>query len=109
MKEKMKKESPCLTCRRVRNPDGCENKQCKDWQAWFIDRWEAMRKMIRQQMERAELREDGVQVGGTLYSHPDRVREYLGVNPCDGCLCPKDLCETPCAVRKVWDEKGEKA
>ena len=101
-----KKQSPCLTCRRVRDPENCGNKLCRDWQAWYIDRWDDIRRLIRRGMENAQLHEEGVQVGGTLYSHPDRVREFLQANPCDGCLCPKDLCETPCTVREVWDKKG---
>lgn len=100
-------KSPCLTCQRVRDPNNCENKLCRDWQSWCIDRWDAMRREIRLQMENAELHEDGVQVGATLYSHPDRVREYFASSPCDGCLCPKDLCDTPCAARKVWDDVTE--
>ncbi len=32
-------ESPCARCTRVRNPDSCENKNCKDWKAWFLRRW----------------------------------------------------------------------
>ena len=31
--------SPCKTCTRVCNPDGCENKNCKFWKAWFLGRW----------------------------------------------------------------------
>ena len=33
------KESPCKGCTRVLNPDGCENKYCKEWKAWFLCRW----------------------------------------------------------------------
>ncbi len=31
--------SPCENCTRVQNPKGCENKNCKDWKAWFLRRW----------------------------------------------------------------------
>lgn len=31
--------SPCENCTRVQNPKGCENKNCKDWKAWFLHRW----------------------------------------------------------------------
>ena len=37
-------EHPCKTCTRVKDPKKCENKTCKDWQKWFMDRWEAMRR-----------------------------------------------------------------
>ena len=33
------KESPCKGCTRVANPEGCENKYCKEWKAWFLHRW----------------------------------------------------------------------
>ena len=32
-------ESPCKTCVRIANPDGCENKNCKEWKVWFLHRW----------------------------------------------------------------------
>lgn len=32
-------DSPCKNCTRVQNPDGCENKYCKEWKAWFLRRW----------------------------------------------------------------------
>ena len=31
--------SPCLGCRRVPNPDDCENKRCAPWRKWFLMRW----------------------------------------------------------------------
>lgn len=34
-----KSSSPCLTCTRVKDPDSCENKNCKLWKAWFLRRW----------------------------------------------------------------------
>lgn len=36
------KKSPCLTCTRVKDPRNCENKTCKLWQEWFMQRWQAM-------------------------------------------------------------------
>ncbi len=36
-------QSPCRGCARVRDPANCENKLCKEWQAWFVERWDAMR------------------------------------------------------------------
>ena len=32
-------QNPCLGCTRVHNPNGCENKLCKEWKAWFLRRW----------------------------------------------------------------------
>ena len=39
-----KKECPCKTCTRVKDPENCMSKSCVYWRAWFIDKWEAMRK-----------------------------------------------------------------
>lgn len=103
------KQSPCLTCSRVRDPDNCENKLCKDWQAWFIDRWEAMRANVFAQVRQQKAVAQGaISVGGYQYSHPDHVRSYLQKDPCGECVCPKDMCDTPCAVRKAWDAAHSK-
>ena len=32
-------QSPCLNCKRVKNPADCENKNCRDWCNWFYHRW----------------------------------------------------------------------
>lgn len=98
-------KSPCLQCTRVRDPQNCENKNCKDWQAWFIDRWEAMRQNVRDQMETAPLCEEGIPLGGHQYASPHRVRAYLDTDPCSRCLCPKDLCAVPCPAKTAWNEK----
>ena len=62
----------------------------------------------RRQMEQAELKPVGVSVGGTRYAAPHQVQAYLQKDPCKECMCPKDLCTTPCRVRRAWEEaKGE--
>lgn len=100
--------SPCLSCTRVAAPRACENKNCKLWRQWFLDRWDLIHQYPRHQMEQAELKPAGVSVGGHRYSPPHRVREYLDNDPCDGCLCPKDLCTSPCPVKRAWEEtKGD--
>ena len=43
-------EYPCKICTRVKDPEKCENKTCRDWQQWFFDRWE----ILREQLRRAE-------------------------------------------------------
>lgn len=98
-------ESPCVHCKRVKDPKNCENKLCKDWQAWFIDRWETMREQVRKEMDTAQLTVCGIPLGGNQYAHPHRVREYLNADPCDQCPCPKDLCHSPCPVKNAWLEK----
>jgi hypothetical protein len=30
---------PCLTCKRVADPDKCENKSCGAWKRWFLYHW----------------------------------------------------------------------
>lgn len=34
--------SPCERCTRIADPENCENKNCKDWKAWFLRRWRAI-------------------------------------------------------------------
>lgn len=97
--------SPCLYCTRVRDPKNCENKTCKDWQAWFIDRWESMREYVRAEMGNASTEEAGVPLGGYRYASPHRVLRYLQTDPCNTCPCPKDVCHTPCPVKAAWNEK----
>lgn len=97
--------SPCLTCKRVRDPQACENKGCKDWQAWFIGRWEAMRKNVREQMNCVSIEEIGIPLGGERYAVPHRMEEYLSQDPCQRCLCPKDVCHHPCPAKQAWIDK----
>ena len=99
----MKYESPCLTCTRVRDPKNCENKTCRDWQAWFIDRWESMRDFVRKDRLQAQMQEAGVPLGGHRYAPPHQVAEYLRKDPCSQCVVHH--CETPCPVRRAWEEK----
>lgn len=101
----MMHESPCLSCTRVRDSKNCENKTCKDWQAWFIDRWESMREHVRAEMETASTTEVGIPLGGERYAHPHRVRAYLDTDPCDRCPCPIDVCHSPCPVKLEWSKK----
>ena len=103
---RMQMKNPCLNCQRVRNPQTCESKVCKDWQAWFIATWESMREHVRKQMEESITVEIGVPVGGERYAHPHRVRKYLQVDPCKTCLCPKELCHMPCTARMTWAVKN---
>ena len=43
------------------------------------------------------------------YAPPERVREYLATDPCTGCLCPRDLCSTPCRSKQTWEKEKEAA
>lgn len=102
-------KSPCLTCRRVANPRACENKNCNPWRQWFIERWDRIRQSVREQMENAEPVPPSVSIGGRRYSTPDQVREYRARNPCESCVLPKDLCTTPCRMRRSWEEANGEA
>lgn len=102
-----RRPSPCLGCSRVKDPKNCENKQCKVWQEWFLERWEMIRAYPRQQMEQAQLKPVGVNVGGRYYSAPHQLEAYKKQDPCESCLCPKDLCTSPCSLRRVWAEGKE--
>ena len=94
--------SPCMTCTRVKDPRGCDDKDCKAWQEWFTGRWDDLRHQVRVSMETVEEQPVGVNIGGTYYAAPHRVRRYLEQDPCTGCLCPRDLCRLPCKIKRRW-------
>lgn len=73
---KKQKESPCVNCRRTPDPRQCENKDCKAWRLWFINRWEQMRRMYQ----------------------PDQ-------DPCTSCPCSQTLCFEKCARKIQWEEE----
>ena len=101
-REMIMKLSPCVSCTRVENPANCENKNCQVWRQWFIGRWDQLRAYPRLQQEQPP-KPAGVPLGGRHYAAPHQVRAYLETDPCENCCCPKDLCDTPCRVRKDWD------
>lgn len=96
--------SPCFTCTRVRDPKNCENKLCKDWQSWFIGRWNAMRKALCAEAAQAPVDDIGFPLGGNRYASPHRVRDFLDVNPCRKCVYPADACQMPCKTKLAWSE-----
>ena len=96
--------SPCLECIRVRDPQNCENKCCKDWQAWFLDRWETMRENVRKQIKESPAVERGVPLGGHHYATPHQIQVYLQNDPCNGCKGLKNLCQEPCAAKTRWNQ-----
>lgn len=98
-------KSPCFTCTRVRDPMKCENKTCKDWQAWFLDRWESMRENVRSRMANAPVTEIGVPLGGHRYISPHRMEDHLNTDPCSQCKCPQSICVTPCPAKDIWNKQ----
>lgn len=100
--------NPCALCTQVKDPENCENKNCKVWQKWFLSRWELIRGYPRQAMDQTPLKPVGISLGGHIYCHPSQRIDYIKNNPCDACKCPRELCTGPCRVRRVWEEvKGE--
>lgn len=97
-------ESPCTNCIRVRDPKNCENKLCKDWQAWFIQRWNAMRKNLCTEAARSPVHQVGIPLGGHRYAPPHRIRDFLNVNPCRTCIYPTDQCHSPCKTKLAWSD-----
>lgn len=93
--------SPCMRCTKVSDPCACEDKTCAKWRRWYIARWDAMRLQPRLMMEQP-LQPQGICIGGTCYAQPHRVRSYLQTDPCDSCLCPRDVCTLPCRAKRSW-------
>lgn len=100
--------SPCMRCIRVADPEMCEDKSCRLWRQWFLQRWEELRAAPRMEMERRPVQPEGVQIGPQIYALPHRVRAYLEKDPCSGCLCPRDLCVIPCRVKRSWLQAKKK-
>jgi len=96
--------SPCLSCTRVPDPRECDNKRCSPWQQWFLGRWEQIRAATKDRMEHMELKPVGVNVGGTHYAPPHRVRSYMQQDPCGKCSYPKGLCTEACALKRAWEK-----
>lgn len=95
--------SPCLRCERVPEPEKCDNKECRPWRQWFLDRWELIHRYPRAQAQQAQLEPVGINIGGTVYAAPHTVRAYLSQNPCDSCVCTSDMCTSPCPERLAWE------
>lgn len=99
--------SPCRRCTLVADPEKCEDKSCVRWRNWFTRRWDNFRTYPRRQMDAPAKSPAGVNIGGRYYMHPDHLREYGRKDPCAGCRCPRDLCQTPCRGKKLWEEFKE--
>lgn len=96
--------SPCLSCTRVKDPRDCENKNCMLWRKWFLGRWELIHSYPAAMMAQAKMEPVGVPLGGRHYAAPHQVTAYLQKDPCQSCLCPKELCSSACRVKKSWEE-----
>lgn len=96
------RESPCRICQRVRDPQNCENKLCREWQAWFIDRWETMRRAVMAEANGPSIQGQTISVGGIKYRHPDHIRDYLVTDPCLRCPWADGLCPDICDTRQAW-------
>lgn len=99
--------SPCVRCTKVSDQRNCDNKDCRLWQKWFIEKWDALRVVPRLQMEKTPRQLEGICIGGKYYALPHRVNSYLHTDPCDNCLCPRDLCVLPCRIKRDWQAARE--
>lgn len=70
--------SPCNGCRRVAQPESCENKNCRPWREWYVACWEQTRR---------------------------RLLGIANADPCESCACPKGMCLVPCSARVRWEGK----
>lgn len=94
MGDNPKYPSPCLTCARVPDPGACENKRCRVWRQWWIDRWALIQAYGQKRLGQEEPR-----------SVEGNAEE---TDPCAGCICAEDLCATPCRKKRTWlQEKGD--
>ena len=53
----MSNKYPCRTCKRVKAPYDCNNKNCAIWQEWFLKWWENMRKNCRNALQEMKEKE----------------------------------------------------
>lgn len=99
--------SPCLTCPKGMDIRSCEDKRCTVWRKWFLSRWDRIHRYPRLVMEQSEPVPVGVPLGGRYYATPHQVRSYLQNDPCGGCGCLGSLCDTPCRIKKAWEQAKE--
>ena len=97
---------PCVYCKQVPNPLECENMHCRKWQEWFVSSWNDMRHRLRVDMESRPRVPEGEVIGGVHYALPHRVDDYLRTDPCEKCVCPRDLCRVPCRIKRDWVTAG---
>lgn len=105
---KNRKKSPCLTCTKVVDPQSCEIKQCGDWRAWFVTRWDTLTDDICKMKNNRYVESDTITVGGNKYAHPNHIRRFLQNKPCDSCDYTDGQCEFPCSTLVLWETMKEK-
>lgn len=96
------KLSPCTHCTKVPDARQCNNKDCAPWRRWYLEQWENMRAQVKENTQLKSQGQEGCSIGGVRYALPHRVKGYLDTDPCRGCMCPKELCLVPCAVKRRW-------
>lgn len=93
---KYKYPSPCEKCTKENcHKNGTSYHHCGDYRSWINFWWKVFPKIF----EEAEKKPEGPQK--FRYEHPDIVRKYLAVSPCDGCQREK-RCTIPCDVYLRW-------
>ena len=48
------RENPCIHCKRVAEPEKCDNKDCALWRHWFTERWDQIREDLTKVMTKEE-------------------------------------------------------
>ena len=102
MKHVQRKISPCINCTHVLDPENCDNKRCTAWRRWFVERWDSIRSIPREQVDQAKPQYVGVALGGNVYAAPQQIDAYLKKDPCSGCRLAGKLCMQPCRTKRVW-------
>lgn len=49
-----RKQYPCSTCVRTKDPIRCENKNCNPWKKWFLERWNEMHEAYKEFIKEEE-------------------------------------------------------
>ena len=102
--ELIKHHSPCFTCTRVPDPRACDNKECRPWRQWFIDRWALIHAYGQLNLPTLDpcAKHDTESSRGLK-----RTIQQTGKDPCEECICPKDFCAVPCKSKRMWQEQKE--
>lgn len=86
-------DSPCDGCWRA---EYCET-GCESWRGYYLQRQQRINAYARAVYRGREKKEKAV----FAYSHPDLVRRYEKMHPCDGCRLKKG-CSIPCGRYLHW-------
>ena len=98
------KPSPCLTCTRVTDPQACENKRCARWRQWFMGRWALIYAYGQLYLHPLDPAASSGSIG---MKAPAEDFQQTGADPCDSCICERDMCAAPCRTKRAWLREQE--